>query len=350
MRVLVTGGTGFIGSHSVAGLIADGHSVRLLVRDPSRVPTALGPLGVDVESIEVVLGDVTDAEAVDNALLDCDAVLHAASVNSFDSRDHARMRRVNAAGTDVVLGVAATEGVDPIVYVSAFSALLPTEKPVITPDGDVGRPRDTYMATKAEADRIARDYQDAGASVVITYPGATLGPHDPHVGDQLTRLRNVLRGMMPMWPNGGCPMGDVRDVARLHVAVMESGLEPRRLIAPTRYVSTREYMETLREVTGRSLPAAFLPAGALLPMGRLTEWMQRIVPMHIPIEYGAIYTCLVSKPVDTSATKELLEGGQQFDLKRSLTDAVRWLYGKGLISRRMAGTAISASAGSWGGR
>ena len=343
MRVLVTGGTGFIGSHSVAALRGAGHSVRMLVRDARRVPPALGPLGVELESVDVATGDVTDADAVLDALEGCDAVLHAASVYSFDSRDYATMRRVNATGTDVVLCEAATEGIDPIVYVSTFSALVPTEEPVLTPDGLVGHPRDTYMATKAEAERIARAYQDEGAAIVITYPGATMGPHDPYVGDQTNRLRNTLRGRMPLWPTGGFPVGDVRDVARLHAALMQPGLDARRLIAPSRYVSTREFVETLRGVTGRALPAVFLPSGAMLPVGRLTDWVQRVVPMHIPAEYGAIYACRVGKPVDVSATEELLGSGPAYDLRQSLADAVRWLYAKGLITRRMAG-AVADSA------
>lgn len=342
MRVLVTGGTGFIGSHSVASLRGAGHSVRLLVRDPKRVPLALGPLGVRPESVDVAVGDVTDAEAVDEALEGCDAVLHAASVYSFDSRDYATMRRVNATGTDVVLCAAATEGIDPIVYVSTFGALVPTSQPVVKPDAPVGQPRDTYMATKAEAEKIARAYQDDGAAIVITYPGSTIGPHDPHCGDQTSRLRNALHGRMPVMPTGGFPVGDVRDVARLHAALMKPGLQAHRLFAPSRYVTSREFLETLRAVTGRSLPALFLPAGALLPVGRLTELVQRIVPVHIPVEYGAIYTCRVGKPVDVSATESLLGFGPEYDLRQSLTDAVQWLYAKGLITRRMAGAAADS--------
>ncbi len=342
MRVLVTGGTGFIGSHTVAGLVNAGHMVRLLVRDPARVRPVLGPLGVDLDCVEAMPGDVTDAETVDNALSDCDAVLHAASLYSLNSRDHAKMWKVNAAGTDVVLDVAATEGIDPIVYVSALGALAPTPQAMLTPDGEASRPRDPYLASKAEADRIARGYQDAGASVVITYPAATLGPYDPHVGDGVRRLWHALRGIMPIWPTGGCPVGDVRDVARLHVAVMRPDLGPLRLITPSRYVSTREYLDTLRSVTGRSLPAVFLPATAMLPVGRLTELLQRFLPVRIPADYREIYACLDGKPVDTSATEEVLGGGQEYGLTRSMTDTVRWLYEKGLITRQMAGAAVGA--------
>lgn len=341
MRVLVTGGTGFIGAHSVAGLLEAGHSVRLLVRNPARVPRALGPLGIDMDRVEVIPGSVTDAEMVSDVLCECDAVLHTTFAYSSGSRNPSKKRHVRA-GTDVVLDVAATEGVDPIVFVSGIGALVPTRRLVLTPEGDVGRPRDAYLAGMAEAERIARSYQDAGAAVVITYPGATLGPHDPRVGGQVRRLRNVLRGKLPIWPTGGFPVGDVRDVARLHAAVMEPGMGARRLIAPSRYVTTREYIEMLRTVTGRALPAMFLPAAAMWPMERTAGLVQQFVPVHIPTERGAIYACSVGKPVDTSATEKLLGGAQKYDLKRSVTDTVRWLYSRGLIDRRMAGAAVGA--------
>ncbi|BCB74098.1 SDR family NAD(P)-dependent oxidoreductase [Phytohabitans flavus] len=340
MRVLVTGGTGFLGSHSVARILAAGHEVRLLVRAPTRVVPALGPLGVDPAAVDVARGDVTDAAAVALAMRGCDAVLHAASVYSFDTREHTRMRAVNVRGTEVVLDAARDAGADPIVYVSSFAALLPSAEDPITTDSPVGAPRETYMATKAAAELVARRRQDAGEPVVITYPLATLGPHDPHLGDQTSRIRNALRGLMPMWPSGGFPIGDVRDVAGLHAAVLRPGQGPRRYFAPGSYVSTRELVQTLRRVTGRALPAIHLPARAMLPVGALTGLTQRIVPAHIPAEYGAIYTCLVGRAVDTSATAALL-GPHHHPLETTMLDTVRWLHRAGHITDRLAGSAAT---------
>src|SRR5437879_13216479 len=77
MRVLLTGGTGYVGSHAAAALVRSGHEVRLLVRSPDRVATSLGPLGVSVP--DVAVGDITDVGSIDAALAGCDAVVHAAS-------------------------------------------------------------------------------------------------------------------------------------------------------------------------------------------------------------------------------------------------------------------------------
>src|SRR5262245_2872739 len=111
MLVSVTGGTGFVGAHSVAALRRAGHQVRLLARDKSTVEPALAPLGVGADEVDVVDGDVLDEVAVARLVRGADAVLHAASVYSFDSRRHAEMRATNVAGTERVLDAARRGGV-----------------------------------------------------------------------------------------------------------------------------------------------------------------------------------------------------------------------------------------------
>ncbi|GIH60068.1 NAD-dependent epimerase/dehydratase family protein [Microbispora siamensis] len=335
MLVTVTGGTGFLGAHTVAGILRAGHRVRLLVRDPSTVDRALAPLGADLGAVDAVPGDVTDEAAVARAVRGADAVLHAASVYSFDSRLRPVMRRVNEHGTEVVLGAARRAGAYRVVHVSSVVAMFPAAGRVIDERSPVGRPRDTYMATKAAAEAVARRHQREGAPVVITYPPALLGPHDPRLGDQTSRMRDALRGLMPIWPLGGFPVGDVRDTAALHARLLgmpEHGAG--RLFGPGRYVSTREYVRTLREITGRALPTAFLPARMMLPVGRLTDLLQRVVPWHIPAEYGAIYTCAcATRPAEGVDTL----GIEARPLAETFADTVRWLRDHGHLSARQAG-------------
>lgn len=336
MRVLVTGGTGYVGAHSTAALLTAGYAVRMLVREPDRVDATLAALGIDSRQVELVAGDVTDAVTVARAVDGCAAVLHAAGVYSFHPRDRRRMAAVNVDGTELVLRLARSAGLDPIVHVSTFGALLPAWSAPLSPESPVGSAREPYLASKAAADRIARRHQRDGAPVVITYPLACLGPYDPHLGDQLRRVRDTLRGRLPLWPTGGFPVGDVRDVARLHVAVLQPGHGPRRLLAPGRYVRTDEFVASLRRVTGRTLPALRLPAAGLEPAGRLVTAVQRWVPAHLPVQYGAIHLCRLARPVDNTATRELL-GDRGRDLDETMADSVRWLAITGRLSARQAG-------------
>src|SRR5262249_47364954 len=244
MLVAVTGGTGYVGSHSVRALLQRGHQVRLLVRAEAAVERALlpllGPLRADPAAVDVVVGDVTDPLAVRRTVRGADGVLHAASVFSFDSRDHGRMRAVNAQGTGIVLDAARAAGAGRIVHVSSIVALMPSRRRPLTADSPVGTSRETYYASKAAAEVVARRHQEAGSPRAIRSPPALLGPHDPHLGDQTTRLRNVLRGLMPVWPLGGFPVGDVRDTAELHAALLSDGWDgPGRYFGPGRYLRTR---------------------------------------------------------------------------------------------------------------
>lgn len=336
MLVTVTGGTGFVGAHSAAELARAGCRVRLLVRAESAVVPALAPLGVDPGSVDVVVGDILDEASVGTAVRGADAVLHAASVYSFDSRARAAMLATNERGTEVVLGAALRAGVGRVVHVSSVAALFAPGVGVVGPDSPVGRSREPYLASKMAADRVARAHRAAGAPVAITYPPALLGPHDPRLGDQTTRLRDVLRGLTPIWPLGGFPLGDVRDTAALHAELITTpGPVPDRAMGPGRYVATGDYLRALRRATGRALPAVRLPARALLPVGLLADLAQRIWPWHVPVQYGAILTCARATRLAEGApapTRPLVD---------TVTDAVRWLHGRGLLTDRQAGSATA---------
>jgi dihydroflavonol-4-reductase len=334
LLVSITGGSGFVGAHSTAAIVEKGHRVRLLVRDAEKADQALAPFGVDRDAVELIIGDVLDEISVGRAVKGADAVLHAASVYSFDSRRHAEMRAVNERGTEIVLDAARRSGVGRIVYVSSVVAMFPAENGMIDENSPVGRPRETYMETKAAAETVARRRQDEGDPIMITYPPALLGPHDPHLGDQNRRLRDALRGLLPMWPTGGFPVGDVRDTAALHAALLTAETGANRFFGPSRYLSTRDYVRTLRETTGRLLPAVFLPARLMLPVGRLADLAQRFWPWHIPAEYGAIYTCAcATRPAEGVDTL----GIEPRPVAETVGDTVQWLRESGCLSARQAG-------------
>lgn len=185
--MLVTGGTGYVGSHSIAALARAGHGIRVLARSSTRVPAALGPLAV--EGVETAIGDVTDPAAVERALVGCDAVLHAASVFSMDARRADEMHSVNVRGTEIVLDTAHRLGLDPIVYVSSELALLPAaDGDVLTPDSPVKRPPGPYCRSKADSELVSRKHQALGAPVVSIMPAAVWG----------RRTRTSARGWR--WP------------------------------------------------------------------------------------------------------------------------------------------------------
>jgi nucleoside-diphosphate-sugar epimerase len=340
MFVLVTGGTGFVGSNAIAALVAAGHRVRVLARSRQRVAAALAPLGVD--GVESMLGDVTDQDAVERALEGCDAVLHAASVFSMDARRAGEMRAVNVRGTDLVLGIAQRLALDPIVYVSSELALLPPAKgEVLTAEAPVGRSEWPYSRSKADSEVVARQYQEQGAPVVSVLPAAVWGPCDPHVGEGATFAANVLRRRYPIVMRGGIQIADVRDVAAVLAAVMEPGRGPRSYMIAGHYISLPDLIGALADLSGRRIPFVTFPRWFLAAFGRAADVAQRRVNVGLPWQGEAIWVMNCAARCDDSRAREEL-GLEPRPLIETLEDTVRWLLEVGHITPRQAGRLAAA--------
>jgi nucleoside-diphosphate-sugar epimerase len=335
MHVLVTGGTGFVGSHTVAALVQAGHTVRLLVRSPARIRSGLTPLGV--AGIDHLVGDVTDADAVSRALDGCDAVIHAASVVSLNIRDAARILDTNRTSAELVLGQAVERGLDPVIHVSSIAALRhgDVDDPV-TADSELTDNPGTYAQSKAAAEQVARDLQAKDAPVVTVYPTMVLGPHDPNVGEGTNAWRNLLRGVIPALPPGGTHIVDVRDVAAAHLAMLEPGQGPRRFVTAGQHVTTKEVVEGLERATGRRLNVRTIPAGLVHAGGVVADAVQRALPIKLPFGYEAATTLTRDTRCDDAATWKTL-GVTPRPLDETIADTVRWMAQQGMITSGQAG-------------
>jgi dihydroflavonol-4-reductase len=335
LLVLVTGGTGYVGSHAVAALAGTGHRIRLLARSTAKVPAALGPLGVD--GVETVIGDVTEPAAVERALTGCDAVLHAASVFSLDAREAGEMNAVNVRGTEVVLGTAHRLGLDPIVHVSSEVALLPpADGEVLSPDSPVKRPPGPYCRSKADSELVARKFQALGAPVVSVLPAGMWGPHDPRLGEGVTLAANVLRNRYPFVMAGGMHIADVRDVAAALAAVMQPGRRPRSYLVTGHYLTMPEIIGTLGDLTGRRLRFVTFPAGFLAGFGRTADLVQRRLRTRLPWSAESIWIVNCDARCDDSKTRDELQLEPR-PLRQTFADTVRWLVEAGHLSARQAG-------------
>lgn len=339
MRVLVTGGTGFVGSRIVAELIRAGHQVRLLVRRPEQVPVSLAPY--DVRATDVVHGDVLDEQAVGRALDGCEAVVHAAAVFSLDARRADEMLATNERAAQIVLTGAVERGLDPVVHVSSTVAL--TRSGGSGPDlplGDVPMP---YARSKIASEVVARRLQDEGAAVVTVYPGSVLGPHDPYRGDQSERLRWQLLGRMMLWPDGGNHVVDIRTVAEVVLAALEPGRGPRRYVVPGHHATGELLFATLRTVTGRRLPHLVVAPRVALRLVRAVEAVQRRLPgrLHMPTDLEGVEIVARDTRIDDGLTRTEL-GVQPPPFEDTVRDTVVWLVESGRMPRRYAGTAVAA--------
>jgi dihydroflavonol-4-reductase len=333
MLVAVTGGTGFLGSHSVKAIVDAGHDVRLLVRSAGRIAPAMAPHGIG--EVEHVQGDITDVDAVGRVLDGCDAVLHTANIYTLDPRRADEMLDVNPRGTRNVLSAAHDRGLDPIIHVSSNAALMPTDVP-LTPQSPLGNPPGAYSRSKVAAERIAREMQDAGAPVVIVNPVGLLGPHDPHMGDFTSVARDVLAGKLPFVPAGRTPIVDVRDAAAVHAALIRPGGGPRRYMVAGGYVTLQDFAKVASQVTGRRIRAVNVPGKPLLAAGKAADTVARALRVRLPMNFEGPWFMVHGAEVDASAVERDL--GVRFrPPAETLTDTYRWLADTGHVGRKKAG-------------
>ncbi len=333
MRVLVTGGTGYVGSHAAAALMRSGRDVRLLVRSPDRVATSLGPLGVSAP--DVAVGDITDAGSIDAALVGCDAVVHAASVYSLDPRDIPRIAATNVRGTETVIGAARRAGVDPIVYVSSYVGLLPSAD-VLGPESPVGHPAPPYARSKADSEVVARRHQEQGAPVVSVYPGSVWGPHDPYCGESCRLLSGILGNRLPFAMSGGLPIADVRYLAAALATTLEPGRGSRRFMIGGHDTRWNDLFALIRNLTGRTLPTIPTPRPVALGFGRIMDGVQRILPGKAPLAFEAVYLATQDPKTDDSRTITELHV-EPPPLEETLTEMIRWMVEAGRIPPKAAG-------------
>jgi dihydroflavonol-4-reductase len=323
VRVLITGGTGFVGAWTAKAAADAGHRVRFLVRDPTRLETSVARIGVD--TADHVRGDIADADSTAAALDDCDAVIHCAAMVSTDPRQADMMLRTNLDGARNVLGSAVDRGLDPIVHVSSFTALFRPGLKVLRADLPVIGGTDGYGRSKAEVEKYARGLQDAGAPVSITYPGMVLGPP---AGNQFGEAAEGVQAAVQMrglpGRGGAWMVVDVRDLAALHAALLESGKGPRRYMAGGKRIPVDDLASMIGSAANRSLRVYPVPDTVLRTIGRVVEAVGGYLPFDTPITEAALqyYTQM---PSSDDSPSELELGITYRDPRQTLTDTVSGL-------------------------
>ncbi|HEV7517022.1 MAG TPA: NAD-dependent epimerase/dehydratase family protein [Thermoanaerobaculia bacterium] len=278
MRVLVTGGTGFLGRRVVAELAAhpEVSLVRLLVRGGAsreRFP----------KTVEFAPGDVTDRLSLVRACQGCDAILHAAALVKIlaPTRD---FDRINVEGIKNALHAAEAAGLARFLYVSSFMALGPTEG---GPGGvldESAEPRDRvwindYERTKTLADRIARQAIAEGAPLAVVYPGVIYGPGELTEGNIVVRhLLDLAHRRLPALLGKAERRWNyvhVEDVARGVVAAL-LGKPGGRYVLGGENVVQADFYRTFEELSGVPVPKWRMPDALAKLAGAMDKAQARL--------------------------------------------------------------------------
>jgi nucleoside-diphosphate-sugar epimerase len=334
MRVLVTGASGYVGSHAVKALLDSGHRPRLLVRDRGRADKILAGLGVDPAAVETYPGDMLDEEAVGRALDGCDAVIHAAAALGVTGR-RTDLVTVNVTGTRNAVGGAVARGLDPVIHTSTIAVFVPPVTPVITPATPLARPRTDYGRSKLEAERYARGLQDEGAPVTIVYPGGVLGPDQPHLDAMPAGLAAALDIAWPLSP-GGVSLLDVRDLGTALAGCLAPGQGPRRFLLGGHYLTWPGFADLCEALTGVRCRRIPLPGRLMIMTGALLDAAKRVRPFGYPLTRDAAELMVTLVPSDDSAVLDTL-GLTLRPVEETIADTVRWLAATGHLRPSRAG-------------
>ncbi len=345
MLVAITGGTGFVGSHTVAQARAAGHQVRMLIRSPEKAARMLAMFELTGdEGIELVTADLDDRAAMAAGLDGCDAVVHVASLFSLDPRDGAEMNRLNPAAVDTIITEATARGLDPIIDVSTLGVYQPPPADFVTADLPPTAGCGPYTRSKIAAEHIARRAQDDGAPVVTIYPGGIFGPRDPNPGlsDSVAVVRDIMRWRLPSIPRGAfMPFVDVRDVAALCVGALEPGRGPRRYLLAGHQTELRGIVRIAMELTGRRLPLLPAPRPLLMASGRVADALAVRLDRSLPVSAETVDLMAVGLDhphVVYDGSAALRDYGlPAYDTRTTLIDTLLWLVEAGHLAPKHIG-------------
>ncbi len=320
MRVWLSGGTGFVGSHVAALLRDEGHEVVALARPTSRT-SALEAIGA-----EVAVGDVTDLGSVVASMRGCDGAFHVAAWYEIGVSDRERMFAINVGGTRNVMEAVRATGVPKLVYCSTAAALgwhRPGELPDETHENPVGL-GSLYAESKYQAHREVRRAAAEGLPVVTVMPGAIYGPGDPSMMGTLVEY--VLRGWMKasLFDDSGFTFVHVDDVARGLLLAFEKGSVGEEYVLGGEPASVREFIARVSRLAGRrpprfTIPTAVLKAVASIsgPFARAAGFGPRILAEGVATMDGRSWAYTHDK-----AEREL--GFVSRSLEEGLPPTIRW--------------------------
>lgn len=329
MAVLVTGATGFIGSHIVRKLREKGEDVRVLVRSSAKTGK------IDGLGAAKAVGDITDRASVLKALDGCDTLYHCAGFVSFRKKDYGKMNEINVEGSKKVLSAALEAGVKRVVFTSSVAALGPA------PEGElINEETETvsafrganigYMNAKRSAEAAALDFCEKGLDAVIVNPSVVIGAGDARLSSTGSVLWYCKR-RFPGYMDGTLNLADVEDVAEGHILAAEKGRTGERYILSNTNLTVLEYFALLEKVTGISAPKLKIPYFAAFASAFFAERILGFAfPNYSTMDLDSVKLSRYNWHADCSKAEREL-GYKRGSIEDSLRKTVEWFRTEGML-------------------
>jgi dihydroflavonol-4-reductase len=278
-NVLVTGGTGFIGSNLASKLVALGYRVRILRRENSDLRA------IDGIAVDHSIGDVREVESLVRAMTGCDTVFHTAAMVTFERRSAREQYQVNVLGTRNVVEACIATGVARLVHTSSVAAIgqppvggLANEETEFRPARPGADSEETggYRSSKHFAEREILAGISRGLWAVIVNPSVVVGERDIHFhGGQM--IRDIKKGRIPFSIRGGMNVVYVGDVVQGHISAAIRGRSGERYILGGENL-THDYIFTrIAALVGGRAPFARIPIAPLRLGARAIESISTLI-------------------------------------------------------------------------
>ncbi|HEV3129309.1 MAG TPA: NAD-dependent epimerase/dehydratase family protein [Solirubrobacteraceae bacterium] len=340
MRILLTGASGFIGSHVAAELRNAGAEVRAFCR------TEPPP---EARVAEWRPGDVRDADAVRQAVEGCEAVVHMAALYSYRRSDAGLMELINVEGTRNVLDAAARQGVGRVLCTSSSATCGPVPgRPATEQDSPPAwELKVPYKRTKVEAERLAASAAREGLETVCVNPTTVVGPGDRQPTPSGKMISDLVEGRMVGYlRRTGLNVVSVRDVAQGHRLALEYGHSGRRYILGSQDLQLRDAFAVVGESVGLRPPRVAVPWPVAFGVALGAE-LARLVVGREPRLLVLDEVRLARLPLFFSSDRARSElGYKPRPGAEALAAAARWFAGSRPRRDFVRATATTTSAGS----
>jgi dihydroflavonol-4-reductase len=333
VTILVTGATGFIGSHLCRALVEHGEAVRAFHRPSSQL------VGLEGLPVEHALGDITQPETLEAALHGVQTVFHTAAYLG-PARDLDYAYGVTVGGTRTLLAAAQHAGVERVIHTSSVAALgVPIHTPA-SPDPALNRGMDEthtwnfpphlwpYGHAKYLAEMEVQHAVARGLDAVIVNPAVVVGPGDLNrVSGEI--ILQVARGRVPVSIPGGLNVIHIADVVRGHLVAWKQGRTGERYILGHENLTHRAFLELVASVTGARPPRIFLPARPVRWLARPVTFLARWLPL--PIAGEALHKAGYHFYYDTRKARSQLGLDQLLSARQGIEEAYVWYKERQII-------------------
>jgi dihydroflavonol-4-reductase len=320
-KILITGGTGFLGTHIVRQLIDAGEkNLRVMA---SSVPEWMTDAGV-----EAVIGSVTKRDDVAAAIANTSAIFHLAGKVSRDNEDAALMNKVHVEGTRILCEAAKEAGVKTVVLASSSGTIAVSEDEQIF-DETFPQPVDVfsrwaYYASKYYQERAALENFDGdGRKLVILNPSLLLGPDDERLSSTKPVL-DFLARKIPYTPSGGLSFVDTRDAAAAFISALEKGRHQEKYLLGAANMTFPQFFGRLERLSGISAPMFKVPKKLAMAGSTMIESVFKNWGKASPVAAKEVEQAEYFWYFDSSKAEEEL-GFAPRDPQETLNDTIDYL-------------------------